>query len=177
MISLAKFYKLIVSEIIFAINEKINNSFLRRKDMKKRAFDVSLFFITLFFGVFIQNCENNSSDQAAKDQQKLLISALAVSGSATNPTAINCSDPAPAFSTLGAAGTSASCAKSGCHNTATAQNGLDMSNYSSVKQRTTTGNPAGSLLYTKITSGSMAGYTNGTINAAVYCWIKGGGGV
>jgi hypothetical protein len=43
-----------------------------------------------------------------------------------------------------------------------------------VKNQAISGNPTQSNIYIKITSGTMAQYSNSTINRAVYCWIKGG---
>lgn len=84
----------------------------------------------------------------------------------------NCSVQIPSFSSLAQAGTTNNC--SSCHSGSSAQANFDVTSYSSVIARVQVGNPEGSLLYQKITTGSMKGNSTPSINQAVYCWIKGG---
>lgn len=73
----------------------------------------------------------------------------------------------------------ANCAKSGCHNAASAVKGL---NFESSDAYLTiidfsladTLNPEQSLLYTKINSGSMKSYSTPDFTAKVLLWIKQG---
>lgn len=119
-----------------------------------------------------------------KDSSKIELAALAVLSQSNRNTAsrstvtsctssFNCAT-APSFSTLAAAGTTTSCASSGCHTTASQQSGLDITDYNSVKAFTNAGNPCSSRMYSAITTGSMVGNSNSKIKEAVYCWIAGG---
>ncbi|RHX85774.1 LIC11213 family lipoprotein [Leptospira stimsonii] len=117
------------------------------------------------------NCENTKSSDK-EDSLKTLAFLLGSSSPLTDITDADCTDPAPAFSTLGQAGTTATC--SSCHNAGNANAGLDITSFNSVRNRVTVGNPKGSLLFIKINSGSMRIYNNNAINKAVYCWtLKG----
>ena len=141
-----------------------------------------LTFIFLAFGNCTEKKEDGSKLLAAAVLASRSGSASSVSstGSTTGSSGLtpsstfSCSVSNPAFSTLASAGTTSNCSKSGCHNTASSQQGLDITSYTSVKAKAVSGDPAGSLIYQKITSGTMAVNSNSTIAQAVYCWIKGG---
>ncbi|MCX7998522.1 MAG: hypothetical protein N3A69_06145, partial [Leptospiraceae bacterium] len=62
----------------------------------------------------------------------------------------------------------------GCHSGSNPQANFDITSYNSVLSRVQVGNPEASLLYQKITTGSMKANSTQNINQAVYCWIKGG---
>lgn len=140
--------------------------------------------LTLLFLIF-GNCNEKKEDNS----KLIALAALAsrsgasASGSSTGTTGtsgltasstFSCSVSNPAFSTLASAGTTSNCAKSGCHNSATSQQGLDITSYTSVKAKAVSGDPANSLIYQKITAGTMSVNSNSTIAQAMYCWIKGG---
>ncbi|HMV44569.1 MAG TPA: hypothetical protein PK079_12975 [Leptospiraceae bacterium] len=121
-------------------------------------------------------CTSKSDDSGKK------IAALAVisqSRRTTSTTSSSCTAnyncaTAPSFSTLATAGTTASCALSGCHTTSSQQSGLDITDFNSARAFTNPGNPCSSRMYTAITTGAMVGNTNARITEAVYCWIAGG---
>lgn len=117
----------------------------------------------------IANCESKSSDD---EESKIATLGYLMNSAGSNT--IICSDSAPAFSTLASAGVNSNCARSGCHDTGTSQNGLDMTSYNSVLANVTPSNGSASFLYQKISFGSMQVYTTSAINSAVYCWIQGG---
>lgn len=143
-----------------------------------------LFSLTVF--LIFANCSEKKDDSSKLAAALLLsrsvsgASSVSATGSSTGTsgltpsTTFSCSVSNPAFSTLASAGTTSNCSKSGCHNTASSQQGLDITSYTSVKAKAVSGDPAGSLIYQKITSGTMAVNSNSTIAQAVYCWIKGG---
>ncbi|HNO25946.1 MAG TPA: hypothetical protein PKK94_23390, partial [Leptospiraceae bacterium] len=60
-----------------------------------------------------------------------------------------------------------------CHSGGSPSGGYDLSTYSGMKTRVSSV-PETSLLYQKITTGSMAVNSNTSFNQLVYCWIKGG---
>lgn len=134
-----------------------------------------LFPLSVF--LIFANC-SEKKDDSSKLAAIAVLASRSVSGSTvsglTQSSTFSCSVSNPAFSTLASAGTTSNCAKSGCHNTASSQQGLDITSYTSVKAKAVSGDPAGSLIYQKITSGTMAVNSNSTIAQAVYCWIKGG---
>ncbi|TGM74018.1 hypothetical protein EHR01_10900 [Leptospira mtsangambouensis] len=126
--------------------------------------------LLLSLSIFL-NCRNEKSS----DKEGVLESYALLLGSITPLSEItdaDCTDPAPAFVTLGQAGTTTTCAN--CHNVSNANAGFDITSYNSTKNRITIGNPRGSLLYNKINTGSMRIYNTNSINKAVYCWtLKG----
>ncbi len=112
-------------------------------------------------------CENNSVDRLQEKQQILSVVTGLI---AAQP---NCTaNPTPAFSTLAQAGTTSRCAT--CHSGGSPSSGFDITNYSQVRGVTLPGDPRGSFLYQKATSGTMAPNSTITINNAIYCWILGG---
>lgn len=122
------------------------------------------------------SCESKKTD---KDKTLAALAVLSQSKRTSTTTTTACTSSfncttAPSFSTLAAAGTTTTCALSGCHSTSSQQSGLDITDYNSAKAFTNPGNPCSSRLYTAITTGAMVGNSNSTINAAVYCWIAGG---
>ncbi|AOP34821.1 hypothetical protein A0128_13765 [Leptospira tipperaryensis] len=132
---------------------------------------VRIGIVLLFVSSIFWNCENQKSSDK-EDSLKNLGFLLGSTTPLKEVTDADCTDPAPAFATLGVAGTTATC--STCHSAGNANAGLDITSYSSVRNRVTVGNPKGSLLFIKINSGSMRLYNNNSINKAVYCWtLKG----
>ncbi len=113
------------------------------------------------------HCENNSVDKL-QEQQKVLSAVTGLIASQPNCTA----NPTPAFSTLAAAGTTSKCAT--CHSGGSPSSGFDITNYAQVSATTMPGDPRGSFLYQKVTSGTMVPNSSITINNAIYCWILGG---
>ncbi|ABJ75648.1 LIC11213 family lipoprotein [Leptospira borgpetersenii] len=113
------------------------------------------------------NCQNEKSSDK-EDSLKLLAFLLNSTAPLKELTNADCTDPAPAFSTLNQAGTG-SC--STCHNTNNANAGFDATFYNSVRNRVTVTDPKNSLLFQKINTGSMRINNNDSINKAVFCWI------
>lgn len=85
----------------------------------------------------------------------------------------NCDVPAPAFSSLAAAGFETTCGRSGCHSVG-AGNVYVATSYAEVRSQTNPGNPIASSLYTEQSTGRMVANTTFEIDKAIYCWIKGG---
>lgn len=131
-------------------------------------------FLFLFAGILsILFCTNKKSSD--KEKQIALIGFLASSSSTffqSQSQSFTCNTPNPSFSSLAQAGTTNNCAN--CHGGSNPQANFDVTSYSSVLSRVQSGNPEGSLLYQKITTGSMKQNSTQQINQAVYCWIKGG---
>lgn len=133
---------------------------------------VSVLVIVLFGCT--EKSDNGKKQLAALAVLSQLGRATSTSSSATSCTStFNCAT-APSFSTLATAGTTTSCALSGCHTTASQQSGLDITDYNSTRAFTNPGNPCSSRMYTAITTGAMVGNSNAKIKEAVYCWIAGG---
>jgi hypothetical protein len=127
--------------------------------------------------MFIIGCFENKTED--KSKQLAAAAVLSQLGKSTGTTSSACTSnfnctSAPSFSTLASAGTTTSCAQSGCHTTASQQSGLDITDYNSTRAFTNPGNPCSSRMYTAITTGAMAGNSNSSINQAVFCWIAGG---
>lgn len=116
-------------------------------------------------------CADNKYSDIEKEKilQGLVVKNLTgTSGSG----AITCSSSVT-FSSLASAGLTSKCAS--CHGSSGAKGGVDVTSYSSVTAKVTTGNPESSVFYNSIKAGgSMAAYSDTTLNNAVYCWIKGG---
>lgn len=125
---------------------------------------------SMFLILFLFHCTTKSSDE--EERSNAILGLLLNSSSTSVSSATTCSDPAPSFSTLASSGVTTSCAKSGCH--VSGGQSPNVSDFTSVKNQAISGNPTQSNIYIKITSGTMAQYSNSTINRAVYCWIKGG---
>lgn len=129
--------------------------------------------------ILVFGCTEKSDNGKQELAALAVLSQLAKSTGTTTSTATSCTSTfscatAPSFSTLATAGTTTSCALSGCHTAASQQSGLDITDYNSVKAFTNSGNPCSSRIYSAITTGSMVGNSNAKIKEAVYCWIAGG---
>jgi len=116
------------------------------------------------------NCADNKYSDIEKEKilQGLVVQNLT---GASGSGAITCGSSAT-FSSLASAGMTSRCAS--CHGSASPKGGVDVTSFSSVSAKVTAGNPEGSIFYTAIKTGSMASYSDTTLNNAVYCWIKGG---
>lgn len=123
--------------------------------------------------ISVVHCSNKKSSD--EEKKIALIGFLLSSGSLPFSNAsINytCNTTSPSFSSLAQAGTSTNCVN--CHSGSSPQANFDITSYNSVLSRVQVGNPEGSLLFQKITAGSMRANSTQSINQAVYCWIKGG---
>jgi hypothetical protein len=121
--------------------------------------------ITIFLFVLLAFCQKESSNS---NKEAILLLALR-SNSSTSCTPTSSS---PGFSTLAAAGTTNNCLN-GCHDQTNKTGNMVINDYNSVIQYVVKGSPEQSILYGKISSGSMRVNSNATINTAVYNWIKG----
>ncbi|MCE9501790.1 MAG: hypothetical protein K8R21_15010 [Leptospira sp.] len=142
--------------------------------MKKNVF--------LFFMIFC-SCSFYEEKKSTHNRDVVYVAALLrlMSNVPATTTSTTCSSTVsfscastPSFNTLAVAGTTGSCATSGCHTNVSQQAGLDISDYNSAKGFTIPGNPCASRMYTAITTGAMVGNSNSLIRQAVYCWIAGG---
>jgi len=124
------------------------------------------FTFAIFASTILAGCSYGSADKQKADTQ--LISSLLQCGPPKNCVITAAS---PSFSTLALAGTTTSCTT--CHSGANLNAGLDITSYSSVLARVRAGDASCSLLYQKITGGSMAGNSTPAINSAVLNWIQG----
>ncbi len=129
--------------------------------------------------ILAAGCTEKKDDSKKQLAALALFSQIARSSSTSTSTASACTSSftcatSPSFSTLATAGTTTSCALSGCHSTSSQGSGLDILDYNSAKAFTNSGNPCSSRLYTAITTGAMAGNANSKIREAVFCWIAGG---
>ncbi|MDX1957597.1 MAG: c-type cytochrome domain-containing protein [Leptospiraceae bacterium] len=61
-----------------------------------------------------------------------------------------------------------------CHNSDTRTSGLDLTNHSQASSKVNFRNPENSLLFLKVTTGTMKFYSNEKTNQAIYCWILNG---
>jgi len=130
--------------------------------------------VSILLIIFVGCSEKKSND---KEKQLVALAALSLLSQSSKTTVcstnFNCATM-PSFATIAAAGTTSSCALSGCHSAASQQSGLDITDYSSTKAFTNPGNPCSSRMYTAITTGAMVGNSNTKIKEAVFCWIAGG---
>ncbi len=69
-------------------------------------------------------------------------------------------------------GVGVTCTK--CHNEELRVNQFVITDYNMVRDRVKPRNPEDSLLYLKITEGTMRFYANEEIRRGVYCWIRQG---
>lgn len=133
--------------------------------------------IFIHISALIFSCSNTNSSDKEKEVYylgKLINSGAAgtvVAGTTTDPQ-ITCSDSAPSFSTLSAAGTGTNCAS--CHNSSSPEAGVDITSRTNLLNVVISGDPVNSTLYRMISVGKMKVYTTSAITTAVYCWIKGG---
>lgn len=112
----------------------------------------------------------SSTDKEREIASKALLFSALTTSTATASVVPECAVSAPTFSTLSTAGFNTSCGRSGCHDGTTRYN---VSNYAQVKALTNPGNASTSSLYREV-KGSMAIYSNATLDKAIYCWIQGG---
>ncbi|MEM7183218.1 MAG: hypothetical protein AAF518_20065 [Spirochaetota bacterium] len=116
-------------------------------------------------------CQKGNYDQTERDYV-LSSLVLQTATSSTSTTSSSCSTTV-SFATLQASSFNSNCAR--CHASGQAQGSLmDANDYSSVVSKVTPGNSNDSLLYTKITTGSMTQYANDEIRTLVQCWIDTG---
>ncbi len=83
------------------------------------------------------NCQDEKSSDK-EDSLKLMTFLLNSTAPLQEPTSADCTNSAPAFSTLNQAGTS-SCAT--CHNPSNLNAGFDITSYNSVRSRVTVNDP------------------------------------
>ncbi|MCC5814156.1 MAG: hypothetical protein JJT78_05315 [Leptospira sp.] len=84
----------------------------------------------------------------------------------------DCSDSDGRFQTMLDSGPREVCTQ--CHNEELRVNDFVITNYRMVQSRTIPGYPSQSLIYLKITEGSMRNYANSSIQKGIYCWIWNG---
>ena len=133
------------------------------------------FFFVLIFIFF--SCEEKNDNEK---QNQFLVGLAILNSSRNTGTDFNCStSPSPrSFSefteNIDRLNTSSTkCA--GCHGANTATANFIITNYTSVSERSSAGNPNGSLLYLKVKSGgTMAQYSNNDVTKAIYCYINNG---
>lgn len=130
----------------------------------------------LFLSLYLLSCEEKKDNS----KQNLLIGLAIFNSSRNTGVDFNCaSSPSPKnFSefteNIDRLNTS-STKCSGCHGANTATANFIITNYSSVLERASAGNPNASLLYLKVKSGgSMAQYSNTDVTKAIYCYINNG---
>jgi hypothetical protein len=125
-----------------------------------------IMIISLF--IFSQCSYKKSSDvERDKILMGFVVDKLGSGGSA----GAACSASAP-FSSIASAGVTAKCAS--CHSASSSTAGVDMTSYTSVSAKVIAKDPEGSALYKTIKNGTMAKYSDSSINNAVYCWILAG---
>ena len=117
--------------------------------------------------------ENPKVAENAKDREAALVYTL--TGSAGSSLAVTGCGTGSGGSSFAANFSPAVTSCTGCHSGGGPSGGFDITNYTAAKSRIIPGDPANSLLYTKITTGSMKGYSTTTINNAALNWICGGG--
>ena len=132
----------------------------------KRKLLLGTLSLSLFAGTF-PGCANGKASDFDYDTKLtgVLLSFVSGAGSAST-----CETNVP-FSAVVSA-TSPSCG--GCHSSGNPQGGVDLSSYNSTLAKVVAGSPETSALYTSIKSGTMASYSDATIENAVYCWILAG---
>ena len=120
----------------------------------------------------LTTCQNLKEDQVSEQHEidKLVIAAVAGTPGDAAP-ACEVSATSPAFSTLSAAGVGANC--DSCHGGSAPKAGLVTSDYNSMTARVVKGDAANSVLYQKVTTGSMKTNSDAVINQAIFDWIQG----
>ncbi len=78
----------------------------------------------------------------------------------------------PTFTELQNQGVFNSCIQ--CHNALRLDGNLNLQDYEQTRSRVVPYNPQNSLLYQKITTGTMKSYSNDCINEAIRKWIEAG---
>ncbi|TGL57379.1 hypothetical protein EHQ58_13890 [Leptospira ognonensis] len=127
-------------------------------------------YLLPLLGFYILSCSYVSSTDKEREIATNAILFSALTTSTPTVTSTECNVSAPTFSTLSTAGFNTSCGRSGCHDGTTRYNAT---NYAQVKALTNPGNASTSSLYIQV-KGSMAIYSNATLDRAIYCWIQGG---
>ncbi|RHX79719.1 hypothetical protein DLM76_00390 [Leptospira yasudae] len=134
---------------------------------KHNRWTIGILILALGLSSILLACQNEKSSDK-EDSLRNLAFLLGSAAPLKELSNSDCTDPAPAFSTLNAAGTS-TC--STCHNASNANAGFDITSYNAVRNRVVVNDPRNSLLFQKINSGTMRIYNNDSINKAVFCWI------
>ncbi len=79
----------------------------------------------------------------------------------------------PTFTELQEKGVFNNCIQ--CHNVLKSDGNLNLLEYNQTISRVEPGDPQNSLLYQKVTTGTMKNYSNSCINDAIRKWIEAGG--
>lgn len=131
--------------------------------MVKISWAVSAFILIIISGM---NCADKKYSDIEK--QKIIQGIIIGKATGSSGSSISCTSSV----TFSGLGLSSKCGS--CHSGGNLGGGLDITSYSSMAARISSGSPEGSTLYTKINGGSMSSYSDSTINNTVYCWIKAG---
>ena len=123
---------------------------------------------------FLAFCQKGNYDKTERDYilTSLFLQTAQTTSTGSTTTSSSCTTTV-SFANLQASSFNSNCAR--CHASGQAQGSLmDANDYSSVVSKVTPGNSSNSLLYTKITTGSMTQYANDEIRTLVQCWIDTG---
>ena len=135
----------------------------RLMTLQRKKYFILIHMIFLVSFIVNSGCTYKSADD--KQIKNDLIAYILIPPSA----GIKC-ESSPPFSSLATSGTTNNC--SGCH--PSGLSAFDILDYPAVSAKVTANNPEGSILYQKVSTGSMKGYSTSAIGQAIYCWIAGG---
>ncbi len=130
---------------------------------------ISFVLLTAFALVSITGCENKKSSQV--ETEKITTGIIIGIVTQSNVTNTNCPSSITTYTSISAT-LKSQCGS--CHNGSNQSANLDVTSYSSISKKVSSGSPASSTLYIAVSSGSMAKYSDSTLNSSIYCWIKSG---
>ncbi|HMV79834.1 MAG TPA: lipoprotein [Leptospiraceae bacterium] len=123
--------------------------------------------LLIISALFLSGCSSESADGIKKRYWTLV---LLLNPKSVSSTPISCTGTVT-YSSLSSNSVFFNCRS--CHSGGAPSGGYDISTLTGMKTRVSS-TPETSLLYQKITTGSMAVNSNTSFNQLVYCWIKGG---
>lgn len=123
--------------------------------------------LIIITALLFSGCSSESADDSKKRYWTLVLLMNAKTASAAP---VSCSTGVT-YSSLSSNSVFFNCRS--CHSGGAPSGGYDLSTYSGMKTRVSSA-PETSLLYQKISAGTMSVNSNSSFNQLVYCWIKNG---
>ncbi len=123
--------------------------------------------LIMISALFLTGCSSESTDDVRKRYWTLV---FLLNQKTASSAPVSCSGNVT-YSTISSNSVFFNCRS--CHSGGAPSGGYDISTYSGMKTRVSS-SPETSLLYQKISAGTMAVNSSSAFNQLVYCWIKNG---
>lgn len=134
-----------------------------------KIFIIKLFIFLVFLLIILNECKLKNEE----DKEKELLVQQLLNNNSNNTNCVNYNlSLKPTFTELQEKGVFNNCIQ--CHNALKFDGNLNLLDYNQTVSRIEPNDPQNSLLYIKVTTGTMKNYSNNCINDAIKKWIEAG---